>query len=546
MWYNTADMTTRRRERFKNRRGFSTRSRKARCIVWVAAIAVAIMVLSGIAYYQLLSHLQSTSFCEKLSKLTQNLLHAEQITLREQFQINGRRIALGEAVAHGLGKLDYAAARGISTEIDRGELWNRCLALHKLAIEEIEVRFNIQPTPPPASLPAPNRPTQATSTAVPPSTYTPETPKDTEQGGILRNLMPNRFKVSLLECKDTDIHLQWGNQQYALLGHSSTAKPQSKLGRHTWQISLENGRLHTPLTALRDSSVKNATILISPQEINLTESRLMLSPGELRVRGSYNIHTNHWTSVLRINKANVARLLNDDWAKRLHGELYGEVELSGTKSQLDRGSGYISLQKGELEALPILSELLVGNTRPYRSLPLEKAECRLRYPYNDARHNIEHAWLFDQIDIRSAQGLLLVRGHIIVGTDKSLSGTLSLGLPEHKLNEWQLAHQAIPAGIISKKDDQGYLWVNINLSGTLDAPQEDLTIRLSTLLGQALPQLLGNSTQAVGNLINRILMPSPPPATDTPPQNKEDTSPDNPPAIQKAGQLFNRTIRSLF
>ncbi len=530
-------MTARRRDRVRGKRGTLARgSRARRILIWLSVILGTLIVLCTVAYYRLLAHLQSEDFCKTLSKEAQAALQADDVTLRDHLQIDGNRVSLGELSVLNADILSQLTSRGISMEINRGALWNRCLSLRKLTVEEAALHITLPRTKATAAATAKN----ATKQALADGTKPAEAPQAEQSSS---GWIPNSFDLAAFECKDVDTHLQIDDDTYALLGCNTSAAPHKKLGNNTWQINLENGRLHTSLKTLRDSSVKNATIIASPREISLTESRVLLTPGELRARGSYNVAAKRWSAVIRSNKANVARILNDTWAKRLHGELYGELELAGTKDSLKRGTGYLSLQKGILEGLPILSDLQFGNTRPYRAISLEKAECRLRYPYNDTGRNIRNAWVFDQIDIRSHNGLLLVRGHVIIGTDQSLGGTLHIGLPENRFNELQFK---LITGLFSKKDEQGYIWFNLNLSGNLSDPQEDLSIRLATILGQTIPELSADAAQTIGNLFNNIFTKPADSPKNTPQQTEKETPAPAKSPIKETGNFLKNTLHSFF
>ncbi|MBQ4613966.1 MAG: hypothetical protein IJB31_03465 [Akkermansia sp.] len=537
-------MAARRRDRFHARRGIWAKGSKVRRILtWVSIIICAVVILLVVAYYQLLAHLQSPEFCRELSRHAKAALQAEDVTLRDALQIDGDRITLGEATATNTRIINALSARGISVEINRSALWNRTLSMRKLAVEESELHLafgqaQARKKAKSAAQKQQNAKPAERQAATKAPAPTPE-PAREQMSGI-----PRQFSLDFFECKDSDVHIQLGESKYSLHGCTTTASPQTKLGHNTWQINVENGRLHTPFSCLQDTSIKNATLIASPREISLAESRMMLTPGELRVRGAYNIASKRWSGLLRANKANVARLLNPEWKKRLHGEVYGELELTGTQEGLSSGLGFISLQKGVLEGLPILSDLQFHNTFPYRSLPLEKAECRLSYPYNDPSHNILNAWIFDQINIRSANGLLIVRGHVIIGSDQSLGGTLSIGIPENRFNDIQL--RAL-SGIFGQRDEQGYLWLNLNLSGTLDDPHEDLSVRLTTILGQALPQLAGDAAQGLHTILNNFFTQAEPQengGSNSTSEKEEQTTPAS--TIEKAGNLINNTLQSLF
>lgn len=536
-------MATRRRDRHHARRGIWAKGSKARRVLtWCIVSFCTIGILCIVAYYQLLAHLQSPEFCHKLSQHAKKALQAEEVILRDTLQIDGNRIALGGASITNADIVKALSARGISMEIDRSALWERTLAIRKLAVEESELHLVLNKAPKHKASAPVNKPQRSKATAPAATQNNNET--KTESGSQALSGLPNQFSLDFFECKDSDVHIRLGESTYSLHGCTTTAGPQTKLGRSTWQINVENGRLHTPFSYLQDTSIKNATLIASAREITLAESRMMLTPGELRVRGAYNIADKRWSGLLRANKANVARLLNPEWKKRLHGEVYGELELTGTQEGLSTGLGYISLQKGTLEGLPILSDLEFHETFPYRSLPLEKAECRLSYPYNDPSHNIRNAWIFDQIDIRSANGLLIVRGHVIIGSDESLAGTLTIGLPENRFNEIQMSTLG---QLFGQKDEHGYIWFNLNLSGTLQEPQEDLSVRLATILRQALPQLAEDAKLNLQGMINNLFTPSAntkKEASSTTEEKEENTPPES--TMEKAGNLINNAIQSLF
>ena len=282
--------------------------------------------------------------------------------------------------------------------------------------------------------------------------------------------------------------------------------------------------MHTPLSYLRSSSVKVATLLCDPKSISLTECRLVLTPGELRAKGTYSLQNNQWHLNLRANKANVERLLNEDWKKRLTGELYGTLKINGKDSEIKEATGSISLQQGVLEGLPILSQLTIVDSTPYRTIRLEKAECRVRYPYSQPRHNIKDAWCFDNIDIRATDGSLLIKGHVIICPDGALHGTLTVGLPDNVTQALALQAPDVVKQIFNAQGAPGYSWLNINLSGTTDAPQEDLSARLKAILVTAAPQaainMAGNAAASAGEILGRLLAPS------TAPENTDEELPD--------------------
>ena len=434
--------------------------------------------------------LQGSNFREKLESILMNKAQATQVNIPENLSIEDDTITLPAISLSRVDLLRRFSAERVAATIDRSKLLRRELDISKLTMEEPTIVLDWQ----------------ALGTALPPILA--------ENDGIWSKLSPRSFRLHHFECKDGSLELHNGEALYNLAGCSISAEPLSGKQKKEWQINIENGRVHTGLSYLQNCSVKSATLLYSPSALALSECRFMLTPGELRARGSLRNADKQWFLELRANKANVARILNNDWKKRLTGELYGELKLIGQQSNIHKATGNLSLREGHLEGLPILSQLTLANTRPYRSLVLEKAECRVNYPYSLPAHNIHDAWLFDKIDIRSAEGSLAVRGHVIIGTDRSLHGTLTVGVPENIATALAaiISTEAVNK-IFVAEGESGYRWVNINLSGTIDAPQEDISARLMTVLGSTLPaaaaDAAGKAARSASDLLQSLFSSDP-------------------------------------
>ncbi len=483
-------MARHKKDSFHKRARWFGKGSKSRKVLVACVLSLAGILLAGaLGYYQLLNWLQGAGFCETLARAIRNQAQAEQVDVPSPLSINGNRVAVPAIYISRKGLIGSVGAKRISSEIEREALLNRQLVFNKLTIEELALMLD----------------TSRANEKLP--------PVDKVKKGFWSRFAPSATIVKAFECKDTDVSVLIGGEPCALAGASVTAIPNPQLGKGAWQVNLENGRLRTPLYYLQDCSIKNAALLFSPERLHLNECRIQLTPGELRLKGIFERKSERWSGTLRANKANVVRLLKGDWKKRITGELYGELELTGKGREITTGKGIISLQQGVLEGLPLLSDLGWGSNRPYRSLQLEKAECRISFPYRDTARNISAAWLFDRIDIRSKGGSLLIRGHVLIGTDKSLGGTLNIGVPE-SLPEKLGINADICSQLFTGTGESGYCWLNMNLSGTVDNPQEDLSVRLSTLVGKILPGMATNAVKAVGKTIRNIL-----------PNNNEDASP---------------------
>ncbi len=452
-----------------------------RILLWVLAAFGLLTLLGLLGYQQLLSYLQGEDFRRLMEEKACNKGQAESVVLEDSLHINGNRLSLAGIRAERRGLLNAAEARHISAEIDRGALFDRELLFTRLNIEEASLTLDADKL----------------AEELPPV-------RESEKGFWSR-FLPDHARVQAVSCKEFTTRLNILGKGYELASCRLSATPAPRQGKDAWEFGIEGGRLHTPLPYLRDSSIKSATFSLGGKRIALSQARLMLSPGELILNAQYERKAKQWSADLRVNKADVGRLLSSDWKKRLSGELYARLDIAGKGSKPRKADGTLALQQACLEALPILSDIELDGTYPYRSLSLEKATCNLSFPYADKARNIRRAWRFDNIDLRAQDGLLRVRGHVIIDEDGALGGTLVIGLPTSVVQKALPMHSLLADKLFTATGEEGYEWLNLNLSGTLDNPQEDLTVRLKTLLADAIPEAARQATDTVGELLGKLM-----------------------------------------
>ena len=511
---------------------FSAHSRGAigarlRKLIIISAIGcVSFVTILILGYSQLMSYLQGDSFRQKAAETMQQASGAAAVEINGNFNIQGNRISTDGIRISSFRNIPEASASRISAELNRTALFSRKLHLYKLSMEEaslsIQTTENTSPQPQQKKSPAKKKKKGQSAALTSTRNFTPK----------LQNI-----ELEIFECRDTDLKLQHHDDIYQLLGANVSATPAPKIGPQAWQINAENARLHTPFSFLRDSSIKSATVVYNADKANVTECRIMLTPGEMRVKAHYDMKAGAWSADLQVNKGDMHRILNDDWKKRVTGKLYGRMQLIGNGGDITSATGSFTMQDGILEGLPFLSQLPIGNTYPYRSIELEKAECQILYPGNSSK--TQDAWLIDKINISSRDGALLVRGHVLIGKDKSLGGTLTIGIPKNTLAALPLSQEELTSKLFTASgDDAAYLWLNMNLHGTLEHPQEDLSVRIATLAGKKLSKLLkeipkGTASTLLNTLLQKNSEQQEAPAEDT-------AEPSNLPSkvIDAAGSLF--------
>ncbi len=485
-----------------------------------AAVLIALLVLLFIGYGQLLSYLQGESFRDALEKVLASKTQAT-ATIDGTLEIDANRISLKGLKLERKSLPQGLEARNIHAELVRSALLDKELRLTRLMVEEGALSLNLDTRR--------NKGGKG------------RTKNSRRAESFLSELAPTHARLDSFDCEDFNAAIRYKEQDYRLVDSSLSANPagQATASARPWELRFTGGRLHTPLPITGNSSLKSANLLYGGKVTSLSDARLMLSPGELIVNALHEPASGNWSADIRGNSVELSRLIGEDWKKRVSGMLYGRIHAEGDAEGLQQAEGRISLQQGVLEAMPFLSNLPVGDSYPYRSLKLEKATARLSFPHADAARNISRAWLLDEIDLRAEGGWLRVRGHALVDTDGTLSGTLLIGLPETLAIRLAPVKSPLHRSIFNAEGEAGYLWLRMNLSGSLKAPQEDLSVRLRTLIGSALPD-------AAGALKDLLL-----PAGETQPAAESPTPAPQPGQLLQeagnaAGQLINTGLRAFF
>lgn len=519
-------MARRKRGTFLNKQApLSLKQRTKRILIWTGVALGMLLIACVTCYLYLLSWLQGDGFRSYLADRLQQRTGAAEVSIPENLVVNGNHMTLPACTLRRAGNLEELGVRKLHLEVDRPALLRRMLHLHHFSVEEMQIAMRVAPG----------------ANGAAPSTASLSASSD--------SVFIKDVKVRSFESHYTDTSLLIGEKQYSLNGYHLVALPRPDISKDAWAIGIENGRIRTPFSWLKESGVKSATLLYRGDDVQLSECKIELAPGNLIGKGVYRPGSGLWKARVDVNQANVARLLSDDWRKRLKGELWGSLDMSGEMSKGTwEARGELNLKKGVLEGLPILSDINLHGTAPYRTLELEKATCQISYPYSEPEHGLHNAWLWDNIDIRSKGGNLLIRGRVITGTDGSLAGTISVGVPHQLVADMGLSNTPFIAKLFNAPIEvKGYMWLRINLSGTISQPQEDISVRMEALLHEAMPVLAKKATGALGALIDNFVEPG---KKDPEQENAEDAEPEQkqpePAPTNKVRDIIDTGLKLIF
>jgi hypothetical protein len=240
---------------------------------------------------------------------------------------------------------------------------------------------------------------------------------------------------------------------------------------HDFEYDARGGEFRSPLTpALK---VRHAHLLIRRPRLYCSEFVLGdddAHPEEtIRLVGAAGLQDDRAMKLkIDLNAVNVSPWFPPGQRAHILGHASGhfDYESSGTGLETAQGKGSLTVADGLLHALkPVVQYIKITGSPDPGDLPLKTCRADVRWDMG--------AITLDQIDVES-EGVFHLTGTITITADKSLSGQIELGLTDPYLKWLPTARTAI-----FTRDDGPYHFATVQLSGTAQKPQQDLSDRVS-------------------------------------------------------------------
>lgn len=491
-------------------------------MLWGIGSVVGLVAILVVGYFWLMGWLQGDGFREQLQERLSNKTKTD-FSIPVPLRIQGGNVKLHSIEIDGTDFLKEAEVKEISTVIERSELLNRLLYAPVVTIKEMNVRMD--------------------SLKEPAKIY-----PDDSGSSFFSSFTPDRYLTDRVECARINADLTFRRSEkskapfkYALKGSTLTATP-LKGNIDSWQIKLRNGTFSTSHRYLAKSSIRYALFEYANDRLQLTDCQLALTKGNMDLTGSFGIKDKSWDMNLSVGNADVERLLSEQWREILTGEFSGTLKMDGKRRVVNKANGRFSLRKGRFKALSFISLYLSSDERADKALripgqqaatdylektfnivEISQADCDIRFPHADKTKDIDRAWLFDKIDVRTKDDSLRMAGHVIMELDGKLHGTIKIGINKNVVDEF-LSHTTLPftpifsaaiPRLFNAEGDAGFHWVNVNMSGTNDSPQQDLSARVKELTRSLMPDSILDTINSAAE-VGKGLLPGNSEKNDTP------------------------------
>ncbi len=431
MGYAFPEMTRRRSRR-------KARSRWSR---WVGGGLAAVLVLGVVgllgAYCWIRTYLRSPEFLAMVNGRASEVLQAE--ATFQPFVWEGLHVRAPRLDVQGEGMVRMLEAEDFETEVSLGSLLRRRFESGELSGGTVYVEVDL-------TKPAP---------------VFPET--------------KGRFEFPGLQIFSLSGAVDFGNSGFSWNGVG--AKVQGGSAPGSYDIQLAGGSVKTPISVFPEGKVRDLKARYYDGRLYVTDAEFgIYESGKLTVVGEVGFGGGDYALQGAMRRVLCEEMVPEDWKKRMLGRLESDFTVTGSSGKAPVVRGDLWLKEGVLTALPVLDRLAAyTDTTRFRRIVL--SEARLKYVQTGPRLE-----LYD-IELVS-EGLARVEGRLDI-VEGRLDGQFQFGVMP-----------GVMAGIpgaetkVFVAGKEGLLWTPVRITGTLENPKEDLSMRMIAAAGERMFELI--------------------------------------------------------
>jgi hypothetical protein len=282
--------------------------------------------------------------------------------------------------------------------------------------------------------------------------------------------LPNRVNLKRVESEQANIAWQFRGERSGFFGTHLLITPNGR----DFEYVATGGKLKMAL--LPNLDLRRAHLLITRTLLTIYDIGLAsVSDSGETIHAQATAGIGHDKSVdlrANFNQVPIRSWLPAEWKGHLAGSASGDLHWAGADPKLESSSGDGSLRvsNGRIDSLPVLEKLAeLAQKKSFEHLELD--DCSLSV-----------GWKYPKIDINNIaieeKGKFRLEGEISI-EQRRLRGTIKLGLAREYL-DWL----PNPEEVFNRKQN-GYLWTNVRLFGTIDDPGQDLSPRIIELFKQS-------------------------------------------------------------
>jgi hypothetical protein len=426
-----------------------------------AFLALIVAFIGG--YLWLRSYLHSESFRQFLAAQAGVPLRAS--ASFTPFRWDGLQLSTEAFDAKGGPLVTRLSANGLQAEIGLGGVGRGVWELKTPAINRLIVELDAtKPSPMPAD---PGAASTDPVVAVPP------------RKNWLASWVPNKLAAETVTVSEAAITIKLASGPLRALGQKWRIEPGAAAG--SYRMAGTGGRLSGPWPLLQDAKVGQMILQTRPGWLYLTDADFTVGQrGKLTLSGEVGLNDSSYGFEGSLKDMKAEELLPADWRKRLLGDLQAKFSVRpAADGAVTRGE--LELKNAILTALPMLDRLAAyADVERFRTLNLRTA--KLKFVREASQLTLS------EIEIGS-EGLVRLEGRMVI-RGEALNGNFRLGITPGTLARIPGAETKV-----FLPGERGLLWTEVRISGTMAAPQEDLSERLIIAAGERMFEILPETGQ---------------------------------------------------
>lgn len=300
--------------------------------------------------------------------------------------------------------------------------------------------------------------------------------------------LPKRVYLKRIESDAANVTWRFRKQRAGLFATRLLITPHGR----DFNYQATGGKLKMPLfpdLGLRGMHLLITKKLFTLHDIDLVPPRVPVgeadsfpvaeNEGTIHGQGTVGIGEDKSVDInVSFENAPIGPWLPRNWKGHVVGNAFGKLRWTGkdTKLESSGGEGSLGVRAANIIGLPFLENLAtITGEKSFQHLELD--DCGLELEWRYPKIDIEKIALEEKGKFRIEGALTIERG--------ALNGAIELGVARKYLN-WL----PNPEEIFMRERD-GYLWTKVHLSGTTEAPKEDLSPRVVDLLKESPAAFLG-------------------------------------------------------
>jgi hypothetical protein len=320
-------------------------------------------------------------------------------------------------------------------------------------------------------------------------TYAP-TPEPSPAKPWFHIFLPQRVYLKQIEAKPADVTWRFRGEKGGFFGTRLEITPNGR----DFNYQASGGTLKMAL--IPNLQLRDTHLLITKKLLTLYNLDLQSggdATGSIHAQGTAGTSEDRSVDFNFIfERIPVQEWLPRQWREHIRGEASGKILWRGKNPKLESSTGEAMLRVdgGRIIELPFLENLAkITNERALERLTLNN--CSFAVAWNYPRAEIKNIAIEERGKFR-AEGTIQVE-------KKELSGAIELGVAR-RLLDWLPKPEEV-----FRHEHDGYLWTTVHLSGTIDAPQQDLSPRIMEVLRENPGAALGLLLRQFGEWLKNVL-----------------------------------------